>query len=84
MLLALAVLCTAFGFTIQPGAQKPLSSESAGIICAINPLTTAVLGWLLMGDTLDLFGITGAVLILVGIILPNVSPAGRLTAGKTS
>ena len=72
MLLALAILCTAFGFTIQPVAQKPLSSESAGIICAINPLTTAVLGWLLMGDALGLSGIAGAVLILAGIVLPNV------------
>lgn len=73
MLLALAVLCTAFGFTVQPVAQKPLSSESAGIICAINPLSTAVLGWLLMGDALGISGMTGAVLILAGIILPNVS-----------
>ncbi len=72
MLLALAVLCTAFGFTIQPVAQKPLSSESAGIICAINPLTTAVLGWLLMGDALGISGIAGAVLIIMGIIMPNV------------
>ena len=79
MLLALAVLCTAFGFTIQPVAQKPLSSESAGIICAINPLTTAVLGWLLMGDALGVSGVTGAVLILVGIILPNV-PHHRIRA----
>ena len=72
MLLALAILCTAFGFTIQPVAQKPLSSESAGIICAINPLTTAVLGWLLMGDALGSSGIAGAVLIIMGIILPNI------------
>ena len=73
MISALAILCTAFGFTIQPVAQKPLSSESAGIICAINPLSTAVLGWLLMGDALGVFGIAGAVLILAGIILPNIS-----------
>ena len=72
MLMALAILCTAFGFTIQPVAQKPLSSESAGIICAINPLTTAVLGWLLMGDALGSSGIAGAVLIIMGIILPNI------------
>ena len=72
MLSALAILCTAFGFTIQPVAQKPLSSESAGIICAINPLTTAVLGWLLMGDALGSSGIAGAVLIIMGIILPNI------------
>lgn len=73
MMLALAVLCTAFGFTVQPIAQKPLSSESAGIICAVNPLTTAVLGWLLMGDALGFTGIAGAILILAGIILPNVT-----------
>jgi drug/metabolite transporter (DMT)-like permease len=77
MLFVLAVLCTAFGFTIQPVAQKPLSSETAGIICAINPLTTAVLGWLLMGDALGLSGIVGAALILVGIILPNLSTCCR-------
>ena len=72
MLLALAVLCTAFGFTIQPVAQKPLSSESAGIICALNPLSTAVLGWILMGDALGVSGVIGAILILAGIILPNL------------
>lgn len=79
MLLALAVLCTAFGFTVQPIAQKPLSSESAGIICAVNPLTTAVLGWILMGDALGLTGIAGAILILAGIIMPN---ATNLTSRK--
>ena len=75
MLLALAVLCTAFGFTIQPIAQKPLSSESAGIIGAVNPLTTAVLGWLLLGDALGISGIAGAVLIIAGINL-----SGRYSA----
>ena len=82
MLLALAILCTAFGFTIQPVAQKPLSSESAGIICAINPLTTAVLGWLLMGDALGSSGIAGAVLIIMGIILPNVHLPGFKAVGN--
>ena len=72
-LVALAVLCTAFGFTMQPVAQKPLSSETTGIICALNPLTTAVLGWLLLGESLGTAGIAGAVLILGGIILPNVT-----------
>ncbi|MBQ9014501.1 MAG: DMT family transporter [Firmicutes bacterium] len=71
-LVALAVLCTAFGFTMQPVAQKPLSSETTGIICALNPLTTAVLGWLLLGENLGLAGIAGAALILGGIVLPNL------------
>ena len=71
-LLVLALLCTAFGFTMQPVAQKPLSSETTGIICALNPLTTAVLGWLLMGDMLGISGIAGALLIICGIVLPNI------------
>lgn len=72
LLLILAVICTAFGFALQPVAQKPLTSESAGIICAVNPLTTAVMGWLFMGDALGLTGIVGAALIITGIVLPNM------------
>lgn len=72
LLVGLAVLCTCFGFTMQPVAQKPISSETAGIICALNPLTTAVLGWILLGDALAAAGILGAALILGGIVLPNL------------
>lgn len=72
-LIGLAVLCTAFGFTMQPVAQKPLSSEATGIICALNPLTTAVLGWLLLGEALGAAGIAGAVLILFGIAGDSLS-----------
>ena len=73
LLLILAIVCTAFGFALQPVAQKPLTSESAGIICAVNPLTTAVMGWLFMGDALGLSGIVGAALIITGIVLPNMN-----------
>lgn len=73
MLLALAVVCTAFGFTVQPLAQKALSSETTSIICALNPLTAAGLGWLFLGDNLGSMGLVGAVLILSGIILPNMT-----------
>ena len=72
LLLILAIVCTAFGFALQPVAQKPLTSESAGIICAVNPLTTAIMGWLFMGDALGLTGIVGAALIITGIVLPNM------------
>ncbi len=73
MLLALAVVCTAFGFTVQPLAQKALSLETTSIICAFNPLTAASLGWLFLGDDLGNLGLLGAVLILSGIILPNIT-----------
>lgn len=72
-LIALAVLCTSFGFTMQPVAQKPITSETTGIICALNPMTTAVLSWLLLGDSLGVNGILGALLIIGGILLPNLT-----------
>lgn len=74
LLLGLAVICSAFGFTMQPMAQKPLSAETTGILFALNPLTTAILGWLLLGEALGTAGILGAVLILAGILLPNLKP----------
>ena len=58
---------------MQPLAQKALSSETTSIICALNPLTAAGLGWLFLGDDLGDLGFVGAVLILSGIILPNIT-----------
>ena len=87
VLLALAVLCTCFGFTLQPVAQKPISSETAGIICALNPLTTTVLGWLILGEALGASGLAGAVLILTGLLLPNLHqfrPRSRECTGTTT
>lgn len=82
LLLGLALLCTAFGFTMQPVAQKPISSETAGIIGALNPLTTAILGWLLLGEMLGASGILGAVLIISGILLPNLRVGSKSVCGN--
>lgn len=71
-ILVLAVVCTCLGFTMQPVAQSHLSSETAGLIVALNPLTTAVLGWAILHESLGGQGIAGAVLIIAGILLPNL------------
>ena len=72
LLLGLALLCSCFGFTMQPVAQKPLTAEKAGIICALNPLTTAILGFIILGDPFGPLKVLGAVLIIGGILLPNI------------
>lgn len=72
LLLGLALLCSCFGFTMQPVAQKPLTSEKAGIICALNPLTTALLGFVILGEQFGPLRILGAALIIGGILLPNI------------
>lgn len=67
--LYLAAVCSCFGFTLQPLAQSYVSSEKAGIFCALNPLTAALLGVVFLRETLSLQGIIGAGLILAGILI---------------
>ncbi|WP_297017599.1 DMT family transporter [uncultured Dialister sp.] len=67
-LLALTLLCSAFGFTFQTVAQKYISSEDAGFLCALDPLFASVWGFLFLGENPDATGCMGALLVLVGMV----------------
>ena len=77
LLLMLAVICSAFGFAMQPVAQRTISSETAGVLTALNPLTTAILGTIVLTEPFGINSIAGAVLILMGVVLHNVIRKGR-------
>ena len=70
-MLYLAIVCSGFGFTLQPFAQSGTTAERAGVICALSPVTAALLGALFLRETLTIKGIVGAVLILVCIVRKN-------------
>lgn len=72
MLLMLAIVCSSFGFAMQPVAQRTISSETTGLMTAINPLTTAVLGAFILHEPFGISSMIGAVLIITGIILHNI------------
>ncbi len=84
LLLGLAVICTGFGFTIQPVAQSKISVETAGVLFALNPLTAAVLGWLVRGEALGVKGIIGAGLIILSIVMMNILPSRIGHASKVT
>ena len=73
MILMLAVICSSFGFAMQPVAQKVISAETAGILTALNPLTTTILGIVVLREAFGLSDIIGAILILAGITLHNMN-----------
>lgn len=77
MMLMLAVICSAFGFAMQPVAQKVITTETAGILSALNPLTTAVLGITVLMEAFGLSDIIGGLLIISGIALHNTGKANR-------
>ncbi len=76
-ILYLALVCSCFGFTLQPVAQRYVSAERAGLFCALNPLTAAVLGGLVLHEDFGLSSVLGGVLILIGIVI-QVAPSPRL------
>lgn len=72
MIALLAVVCTGFGFTLQPVAQRYTSAETAGLFCALNPLVAAILGAAVLHEQLGVTGFAGIALILLSILVPHL------------
>ena len=84
MVLALALVCSCFGFTFQPVAQRYVSAERAGQFCALNPLSATILGTIFLHERLGLWGLIGAVLILAGILIQSIGEKTADRADKTA
>lgn len=67
MVLALAVVCSGFGFTLQPVAQRGTTAERAGSMCAITPLSASVLGIIFLKESISAAKVTGAIFIMAGL-----------------
>ncbi len=68
--LALALICSGVGFTLQPLGQKYITPERAGLLTVVNPLAAAALGMIFLGEKLTPSIIAGAALILISIFYP--------------
>ncbi len=71
-ILMLAVVCTGFGFTLQPVAQSGTSAERAGMFCALNPMVAAGLGVVFLQEPFTGKTLIGGILILLGILLAEL------------
>lgn len=71
-ILMLAFVCSGFGFTLQPVAQKYTTAERAGMFCALSPVAAAILGWIVLKETFGMIGILGAVLVMAGILISTL------------
>ncbi|WP_088228306.1 DMT family transporter [Desulfosporosinus sp. FKB] len=72
IILTLAIVCSGFGFTLQPLAQSGTTSERAGLFCALSPAGAAILGNIFLKEKLGLAGISGTLLILLGMVSVNM------------
>ena len=67
-ILYLAVICSVFGFTLQPVAQKRISAEKAGLFCALSPLSASLMGIIFLHESVSGLSLAGSFLILAGIL----------------
>lgn len=65
----LSIVCTGFGFTLQPVAQSRLSAEKAGTLCALSPLVAGIMGVVFLKEALTLNMLLGDLLILISLLL---------------
>ena len=72
--LGLAFLCSAFGFVVQPVAQKYTTPEHAGLLLALEPVFSAIFAYLILRETLTPAGWFGAVLVLGGVAVTSWIP----------
>jgi drug/metabolite transporter (DMT)-like permease len=68
-LLFLAVMSTAVALVWQCRAQREMSSARASLIFCFEPVFAALTSWLFWGEQFTLSQASGAVLILVGMVL---------------
>ena len=65
----LALVCSGFGFTLQPVAQSGTTADHAALFCALNPFVAATLGAVCFHEHFGLAGLLGGALILAGILV---------------
>lgn len=73
MMAMLVLVCTVFGFTLQPVAQAHLSAEQTGLLAAVNPAVASVLGAAVLAESFSWVGGVGVVFILAGITIPYLA-----------
>lgn len=72
VVLALALVCSGFGFALQPVAQSGTTAARAGMFCALSPLCAAVLGAAVFQERFGLQSLFGAALIACGIVISQL------------
>lgn len=66
-ILGLAVFSSAYGFTVQAGAQEYTTPERAGFIFSLEPAFAAIFAYFFLGENMGIGELTGAAFILLGV-----------------
>jgi drug/metabolite transporter (DMT)-like permease len=73
-ILITGLLATALAYGIQSWAQQYTTSTRTALIFTLEPLFAWATSWVLTGETLSPRGVSGALLILGGVLVVEVKP----------
>lgn len=72
VVVALALICSAYGFITQTLAQPHVPAETTGFAFSLEPVCSAVFSFFLVGEVLSPIAFFGAALILTGVMVATV------------
>jgi len=74
-LVVTAVLATALSFLLYTWAQRHTSAARAALIFALEPVFAGLTAWLVAGESWTVRSLSGALLILSGIVMVELKPS---------
>ena len=72
----LALVCSAFGFAMQPVAQSRTTATHAGLLFSLESVSSAVLSFVFLGEVMAPQCYLGCALILAAVLLSSLADGG--------
>lgn len=69
VILYLAFINTALGYTVYNQALRELTALEMNMIMNLTPLLTALQGWIFLGEIITIIEFTGMIVMLAGVIM---------------
>jgi drug/metabolite transporter (DMT)-like permease len=76
----LTISATIITVLIQSRYQRETTPTRAAVIYSVEPVVAAILSWVILGETLGISGVTGASMILAGVLISEFSGTVRWLA----
>ena len=74
VIIALALICSAYGFITQAYVQPHVPAETTGFAFSLEPVCSAVFSFFLVGEVLTPIAFLGAALIMAGVFVATIEP----------
>lgn len=81
-IIGLGLFCSAYGFVVQPFAQKYASPERIGLIFSLEPVFSALLSFIFLHEILAVRGYVGAAMIFSAVVLSELIKGKKTSEPK--